>query len=260
MSNTASRYAVWMILLAAAGTFALTMGTRQTMGLFLSDVNSATGLGIAAALYAVLTRNLAQTIADYHLVHSKPAGGGTNVVNVILVDFRGYDTFGEITVLGIAAIGVLALMEGMHARRPGADAEGRRWTFSQQPMLLRTAATVVLPLAKGVPVRPAYAPSALRFGKERTKASQTSTVASSAPIPFSRARPRIIVSASPDAASLARIASRACSSGPSKTAKACRCCTTAPAPSTSRTTTTSTPRKPARPASCSAAASAWPRW
>ncbi len=47
MSNTASRYAVWMILLAAAGTFALTMGTRQTMGLFLSDVNRATGLGIA---------------------------------------------------------------------------------------------------------------------------------------------------------------------------------------------------------------------
>jgi len=36
-----------MILLAAAGTFALTMGTRQTMGLFLSDVNRATGLGIA---------------------------------------------------------------------------------------------------------------------------------------------------------------------------------------------------------------------
>lgn len=47
MSNTASRYAVWMILLAAAGTFALTMGTRQTMGLFLSDVNTSTGLGIA---------------------------------------------------------------------------------------------------------------------------------------------------------------------------------------------------------------------
>ena len=51
MSNTASRYAVWMILLAAAGTFALTMGTRQTMGLFLSDVNSATGLGIATMFW-----------------------------------------------------------------------------------------------------------------------------------------------------------------------------------------------------------------
>ena len=47
MSNATSRYAVWLILLAAAGTFALTMGTRQTMGLFLADVNTATGLGIA---------------------------------------------------------------------------------------------------------------------------------------------------------------------------------------------------------------------
>ena len=40
-----------------------------------------------------------------------PAGGGANAVNVILVDFRGYDTFGEITVLGIAAIGVLAMLD-----------------------------------------------------------------------------------------------------------------------------------------------------
>ena len=47
MSNATSRYAVWLILLAAAGTFALTVGTRQTMGLFLADVNTATGLGIA---------------------------------------------------------------------------------------------------------------------------------------------------------------------------------------------------------------------
>ena len=46
MSNATSRYAVWLILLAAAGTFALNRGTRQTMGLFLADVNTATGLGI----------------------------------------------------------------------------------------------------------------------------------------------------------------------------------------------------------------------
>ncbi|MDO9481601.1 MAG: MnhB domain-containing protein, partial [Hydrogenophaga sp.] len=72
---------------------------------------------------------------------------GTNVVNVILVDFRGYDTFGEITVLGIAAIGVLALMEGMRTRRPMADTDGRSWTFAEQPLLLRVAAAVVLPVA-----------------------------------------------------------------------------------------------------------------
>ena len=44
-----ARYAVWLVLLAAAGTFALTMGVRQTMGLFLSSLNTATGLGIGSS-------------------------------------------------------------------------------------------------------------------------------------------------------------------------------------------------------------------
>ncbi len=48
-----------------------------------------------------------------------PAGQGGNIVNVILVDFRGYDTLGEITVLSIAAIGGFALLRspGMAALR-----------------------------------------------------------------------------------------------------------------------------------------------
>ena len=40
----------------------------------------------------------------------KPGGGGTNVVNVILVDFRGFDTLGEITVLCIVALTVYSLL------------------------------------------------------------------------------------------------------------------------------------------------------
>jgi multicomponent K+:H+ antiporter subunit A len=47
------------------------------------------------------------SISAFHLANSKPGGGGNNVVNVILVDFRGFDTFGEIIVLGIAASGDL---------------------------------------------------------------------------------------------------------------------------------------------------------
>ena len=43
---------------------------------------------------------------------------GKNVVNVILVDFRGFDTMGEITVLAAAAIGAVALARA--GRRPGA--------------------------------------------------------------------------------------------------------------------------------------------
>ena len=104
------------------------------------------GAGIAWLAWVMLTRNH-DSIAWYFLNQSAIAGGGTNVVNVILVDFRGYDTFGEITVLGIAAVGVLALMDGMRTRRPASDGGGLAWTFAAPPLLLRVAARVVLPLA-----------------------------------------------------------------------------------------------------------------
>ena len=105
----------------------------------------AAGLGMAGLAWLMLTRDHA-SIAWYFLDKSLPAGGGTNVVNVILVDFRGYDTFGEITVLGIAGIGVLALLDGLRARRPTVDPQGRPWSFEQPPLLLRVAARIVLPL------------------------------------------------------------------------------------------------------------------
>jgi multicomponent K+:H+ antiporter subunit A len=69
------------------------------------------------------------------------------MVNVILVDFRGYDTWGEITVLGIAAVGVLALLDGLRANRPRADEAGRAWSFAEPPLMLRQAARLLLPLA-----------------------------------------------------------------------------------------------------------------
>ena len=106
----------------------------------------ASGVAMSVISWLVLTRDH-ESISWYFLEQSLPKGGGSNVVNVILVDFRGYDTLGEITVLGIAAIGVLALMDGMRTHRPGADPQGRLWTFAQQPLLLRVAASVVLPLA-----------------------------------------------------------------------------------------------------------------
>lgn len=59
-------------------------------------------------------------IGDYFLYNSVPLGHGANVVNVILVDFRGFDTYGEISVLGIAAIGGYAVLRAglMRARPP----------------------------------------------------------------------------------------------------------------------------------------------
>jgi multicomponent Na+:H+ antiporter subunit A len=51
-----------------------------------------------------------ESISPYFIENSLPIGKGTNVVNVILVDIRGYDTMGEITVLGVAALGGYALL------------------------------------------------------------------------------------------------------------------------------------------------------
>ncbi|WP_306052516.1 hydrogen gas-evolving membrane-bound hydrogenase subunit E [Natronococcus wangiae] len=49
-------------------------------------------------------------IARYYTDHAVPEGGGTNVVNVILVDFRGFDTLGELVVVAVAAVSILTLI------------------------------------------------------------------------------------------------------------------------------------------------------
>ncbi len=68
------------------------------------------GLAVFSALLAVQTP-VAARIQDFFLERSKTEGGGYNVVNVILVDFRGYDTLGEITVLAIVGMSVYALLK-----------------------------------------------------------------------------------------------------------------------------------------------------
>jgi multicomponent K+:H+ antiporter subunit A len=70
----------------------------------------AAGAGMAVLSYALMTRDFPQSISPFFLERSLPEGGGTNVVNVMLVDFRGFDTLGEITVLGIVALTVYALL------------------------------------------------------------------------------------------------------------------------------------------------------
>ncbi len=68
------------------------------------------GSGMAALAYAMLTRPAPQSISPFFLQRALPEGGGTNVVNVMLVDFRALDTLGEITVLGAVALTVYALL------------------------------------------------------------------------------------------------------------------------------------------------------
>ena len=102
--------------------------------------------GAAVLAWAVLTRE-ADSIAGWFLANSVSGGGGTNVVNVILVDFRGFDTFGEITVLGIAALGIFALLENLNLPAPRHDAHGRAWDADIHPLIMATFARLLLPLA-----------------------------------------------------------------------------------------------------------------
>lgn len=68
------------------------------------------GLGMMLVSYTMMSREAPDTISSYFLERAYKEGGGTNVVNVILVDFRGFDTLGEIAVLCIVALTVFALL------------------------------------------------------------------------------------------------------------------------------------------------------
>ena len=77
------------------------------------------GAAITLMILVITDAPLLSPLKAWFASVSEPLGHGHNVVNVILVDFRGFDTLGEITVLGIAAIGIFALLK----LRPGRDAE-----------------------------------------------------------------------------------------------------------------------------------------
>ncbi|MGD9728346.1 MAG: monovalent cation/H+ antiporter subunit A [Nitrospiraceae bacterium] len=102
------------------------------------------GAGVALLSWAVLSRSQ-ETISWYFWENSVPGGGGHNVVNVLLVDFRGFDTFGEITVLGIAALCTWMLMEGLRGGRPSITPalSGNRLIFAAAARVLLAFALVV---------------------------------------------------------------------------------------------------------------------
>ncbi|MEM9433159.1 MAG: monovalent cation/H+ antiporter subunit A [Pseudomonadota bacterium] len=87
---------------------------ESTVLLRVRDASIAIAGGLASfalAFHYMLRDAVDAPISGFHLANSYKGGGGTNVVNVILVDFRGFDTYGEIIVLGIAALLIYALTE-----------------------------------------------------------------------------------------------------------------------------------------------------
>ena len=128
--------AVTQLLVEITTTFLLLLGLRwlpkrlpelnldrsKRLGTYLrrgGDVTVAivAGLGMAAISYAMMTRPAMETIGDFFTARAYSEGGGTNVVNVILVDFRGFDTLGEITVLCLVGLTVFSLLRRFRPAR-----------------------------------------------------------------------------------------------------------------------------------------------
>ena len=102
----------------------------------------AAGLGVAALTWLLLSRPSA-SISDFFLANTLPLGGGSNAVNVIIVDFRAFDTLGEIAVFGIAALVMHALLANFDPQRvlpAGAEDD-------KHPLMLQLASRLVLPFA-----------------------------------------------------------------------------------------------------------------
>ncbi|MBX9632127.1 MAG: monovalent cation/H+ antiporter subunit A [Burkholderiales bacterium] len=103
-------------------------------------IAAACGLGLGGTAWWMMT-TAGSSVSSEHVARSVPGGGGTNVVNVILVDFRGFDTYGEITVLAVAALGIVALLGGASSERESDEAPSFR------PAMLALLARALLPLS-----------------------------------------------------------------------------------------------------------------
>ncbi|MBT0586013.1 monovalent cation/H+ antiporter subunit A [Alteromonas oceanisediminis] len=112
------------------------------------DIGIAAAIGgiVATINYAFISQPVS-SISGFFLANSKVGGGGTNAVNVILVDFRGLDTLGEILVLGIAAFGIFKLLAGVRLAMPTANEKGVPWAEDRHPPILAMISQALLPLA-----------------------------------------------------------------------------------------------------------------
>ena len=103
---------------------------------------------MAILAYAVMTRHLPDR-TSFFLEQALPGGGGRNVVNVMLVDFRGFDTFGEGVVLALVAMTVYALLRRF---RPAP----RCWRCRRNSRRSLTAADRSRQSADGRDIEPGY--------------------------------------------------------------------------------------------------------
>lgn len=101
---------------------------------------AAFGIGAGVLVTVLILKSMAlewdHPVSDYYLAESKPSAYGANVVNVILVDFRALDTFGEIIVLAIAALGANAALGAARSRAPLPGNSASPWLAAGLPLVI----------------------------------------------------------------------------------------------------------------------------
>ncbi len=140
---------VSIVLILLALRYLPQAGTAERFGLRQwrdSALALAAGGGVTALVYAVLTRPTT-SISDYFLRTTVPEGGGANAVNVIIVDYRGFDTLGEIAVFGIASLVIYALLRSANLVALTNQPDGPP---PPRSLMLTTIMGALLPLAAAV--------------------------------------------------------------------------------------------------------------
>jgi multicomponent K+:H+ antiporter subunit A len=138
---------VSVMLLLLALRYLPQVGAVEKMSLDTRWIHAAVaiavGVGLSALTYAVLTRP-SVSISNAFLAQTIPLGGGANAVNVIIVDFRAFDTLGEITVFAIAGLIIQALLASatLHPQLPLPATQ-----TVERSLLLNVCAKLVLPLS-----------------------------------------------------------------------------------------------------------------
>ncbi|MFO0144340.1 MAG: monovalent cation/H+ antiporter subunit A [Betaproteobacteria bacterium] len=142
----------WLPHAAPAEGAPLARNARKLRDLALAVL---AGLGTTALMLLVLMRPF-DSISPYYLKTTVDKGGGANAVNVIIVDYRGFDTLGEVTVLGMAGIIIFALLAHF-VPKPGlaqssALADPQASEEVRHPLLLQLVSRLILPLAAVVSI------------------------------------------------------------------------------------------------------------
>ncbi|GAB3723124.1 DUF4040 family protein [Nocardiopsis oceani] len=125
---------------------------RPTRAAVTGLVAVAAGATAALGTYFLTGRRERSAAADYFLENSEEDTGGTNVVNTILVDYRALDTLGELVVLGVAGLIIIAVLNSSGLLPPSKDRKivvGRSsavYDADNNTLIMRSVAFVLLPL------------------------------------------------------------------------------------------------------------------